>query len=209
MKTIKFYYTIASLLTLITISGLWALPEAPNAQATDKELRKAWKKKYPTETIIQVESGGENTLLEKTNAAGKVVETKLKVPFWVTVTKKNKRKFKYEIGVNYKLIKNRWIFSELGVGQAEELVENDDRPAKAEVKKIFAAQLVAEKWQGRTVENMKMDDGTFAGGKYRYEGDYEVTGGAAKVTCNDFMMILFKDQGAWKAEIFSKGSCNE
>jgi hypothetical protein len=194
-------------LTALASPGVYAqeLPADPDASQVESDLRKNYARKYAGSKIETATAAGEGVLLEKKDAKGKTVEVKRKFPFQVTATK-GKRKFEYEIGVNYKLVKNRWVFSELAVGAAKEIAGADQAaPDKAQVKKLFAAAVSAEKFDGKKVDGVLLTDPEFAGGAYRYNAEFKVEGSQK---CTDWDFILRQEGGSWKVTDIMRGRCN-
>lgn len=181
------------------------LPSDPDAAAVEATLRTNYAKKYKGSVIESATSAGEGVLLEKKNAKGKTVEIKRKFPFNVVATK-GKKKFEYEIGVNFKLVKKKWVFSELGVGAAKEIAAaGQQAPNKADVKKMFAAAVSAEKFDGKAVDGVLLTDPDFAGGAYRYNAEFTVEGSQK---CTDWDFFLRQEGGAWKVTDIVRGRCN-
>jgi hypothetical protein len=181
------------------------LPADPAADQVEKDLRKNYARKYRGSTVTELSSAGDGILLAKKNAKGKTVEIKRKFPFNVTATK-GKRQFQYEIGVNYKLVKGKWVFSELGVGAAKEIAgAGQQAPAKAEVKKLFAEAVSAKFIKNQPVDGVLLTDPDFAGGVYRYNAEFKVGGSQ---TCTDWDFILRQDGGSWKVADIMRGRCN-
>ena len=181
------------------------LPADPAADQVEKDLRTNYARKYRGSNITELSSAGEGVLLEKENAKGKTVEIKRKFPFNVSATK-GKKQFQYEIGVNYKLVKGKWVFSELGVGAAKEIAAAGQlAPAKAEVKKMFAEAVSAKFFNNQPVDGVLLTDLDFAGGAYRYNAEFKVGGSQ---TCTDWDFILRQEGGSWKVADIMRGRCN-
>lgn len=199
--------TIATTLLFSAFTQLAAqdLPADPAADQVEKDLRTNYARKYRGSNITELSPAGEGVLLEKKNAKGKTVEIKRKFPFNVSATK-GKKQFQYEIGVNYKLVKGKWVFSELGVGAVKELAgQGQQAPAKAEVKKMFAEAVSAKFFNNQPVDGVLLTDPDFAGGAYRYNAEFKVGGSQ---TCTDWDFILRQDGGSWKVADIMRGRCN-
>lgn len=207
MKNNMNFLARLALTAVIATAPLFAqdLPPDPAADQVQTDLKKNYARKYRGSNITEMQSAGEGILLEKKNAKGKTVEIKRKFPFNVTASK-GKKQFQYEIGVNYKLVKGKWVFSELGVGAAKEIAgAGQQAPAKAEVKKMFAAAVSSQYFEGKPVDGVLMTDPEFAGGAYRYNAEFKVGGSQ---TCTDWDFILRHDAGTWKVTDIMRGRCN-
>lgn len=198
-------------LLILTISAAFTalaaqnLPADPAAAQIEADLKSNYARKYRGSNIESATSSGEGIILEKKNAKGKTLELKRKFPYTV-VAGKGKKKFQYEIGVNYKLVKGKWVFSELGVGAAKEIAgAGQAAPDKAEVKKLFAAAVSAEKFDNAPVDGVLLTDPDFAGGAYRYNAEFTV-GGSQK--CTDWDFFLKQQGGAWVVTDIVRGRCN-
>ncbi|PJZ54448.1 hypothetical protein [Leptospira adleri] len=198
---------------LFTTSVYSETPAPPSEEKAKSDLRSHWAKKYKGETIESIESGGEPVILEKTDAKGKVVETKYKIPF-IVVSKKGNSKTKFEAGANYVLSKsNQWNFSEVGVGNVEKMAGGDQAaPAKPKVKEIILKAL-NDKYSGEyTFSDLKIDDGEFGNSGerfwYRYQGDMKrkaADGSASACNDSDFTIQKQNANADWTVEITSLG----
>ncbi|EMJ91949.1 hypothetical protein [Leptospira alstonii] len=208
-RHLAFCLTIALFATVLYSEA----PVPPSEEKAKADLHSYWNKKYKGETIESVESGGEPVILEKTDAKGKVVETKYKIPF-IVVSKKGSAKTKYEAGANYILSKsNQWNFSEVGIGNVEKLAGGEQSaPAKPKVKEIILKAL-NDKYTGEyTFSDLKIDDGEFGSSGerfwYRYQGDMKrkATDGSAN-TCSDsdFTIQKLNPSSDWTVDITSLG----
>lgn len=180
------------------------LPADPAPQQVEEDLRANYARKFRGSAITALASAGEGILLEKKNAKGNTVEIKRKFPFGLTATRGQKQ-FQYEIGVNYKLVKERWVFSELAVGAAKELAAaGQQAPAKAAVKKMFADAVSAQYFENSPVSGVLLTDPDFAGGAYRYNAEFKVGGSQ---TCTDWDFVLRQEGNGWKVTDVMRGRC--
>jgi hypothetical protein len=209
MKTLR-----TLLLASLTSAFALAAPPAgaPAWSKAEADLRANWGKSYAGEKIETLtKNADEPVLLEKVDAAGKVVERKLKYAFKVVV-KKASGPMGYEAGANYVQSGKAWKFSEIGVGAVSAVEAPGDKPAKPEVKAL-ALGAFAEKYAEYTWSNMKIDDGELgkSGDRtwVRYEGDVDRKDGEGNtVQCRDIdFTIERRGGGAWTVDIASGGKC--
>jgi|JI8StandDraft_1071087.scaffolds.fasta_scaffold01111_11 hypothetical protein len=206
--------TLIFSLILFTASNAYAdpIPDPVSQERAENDLRTFWSKKYPAEKVISVESAGEPGTLDKIDKKGKLVERKLKVPFQV-VTEKSGTQREFEAGSNYIQKGQKWVFSEIGIGDVKTIVSDAEKsPSKQEVKDLVI-QTFSSKYSDYTWSKVLIDDGTYNkstnGGFYRYEGDINRTDVDGKtIQCRDIDFMLVKDaSGNWKVDITSQGKC--
>jgi hypothetical protein len=200
-------------LALVSLEASAASPAgSPSWSKAEADLRASWGKSYNGEKPASVTKDADDVaLLEKTDAAGKVVERKLKFAFKVVV-KKASGTMAYEAGANYIQDGKSWKFSEIGIGDAQAIGGASDRPEKLLVK-AMALKAFAEKDATYTWSNLKIDDGELgrSGDRrwVRYEGDVDRTDGdGVVVTCRDLdFTITRRGGGDWSVSVASMGRC--
>ena len=201
------------LLTFVSLGFLYAqnIPEPPAVTKAESDLKSNWSKKYPDETILSVENGGDPVVLEKKDSKGKIVERKYKFPFKVTISKSGSKKI-FEAGANYIQKGNSWVFSEIGVGQVTNVAESGDNlPAKPKVKEMIL-DVLKKKNPENSYSDLKIDDGELgkSGSRvwYRIQGNYKQTDPDGKaVPCKDADFTAKKAGSGWEIDISSVGSC--
>jgi len=215
MKTLR-TTLLAALTSLVSLTSTLAFAAppagAPAWAKAEADLRASWGKSYAGEKPESVTKDADDpVLLEKVDAAGEVVERKLKYAFKVIV-KKASGPMSYEAGANYVQTGKAWKFSEIGVGAAGAVEAPGDKPAKPEVKAL-ALKAFADKYADYTWSNMKIDDGELrkSGDRtwVRYEGDVDRKDGEGSSTqCRDIDFTIEKrGGGAWTVDIASGGKC--
>ncbi len=177
-----------------------AVPAAEVSFAVAKQdLEAHWKKSYPTETILEISSGGAGISSEKIINLKKVPY--YSVPAKVRVKRADGSVASFSVSVIYKKPAARWIFEDVATGNVQqEKASGQDAPPFAE-----AEAMITQGWMGKFSQEGDTDikilkvhpNPSFkAYGQrfwYRYRIDLEYTSGNAHYTCQGQEVDLVKE----------------
>ncbi|TGK27934.1 hypothetical protein EHQ12_00080 [Leptospira gomenensis] len=215
----KKVFALAGIALLILLPALVSaqLAGPPDEERAKKDVYVHWLKKNSGDKIQSIASNGEPVLIEKEESKTKV-EVLYKFPFLVTAKRKDGSVTKTEVGANYVFVRTKgWLFSELGFGKNIVITDpGKEFPDKEIALHLIEEGLLAERWKGKTVENLRVGDPISGSDMdvpwYRYSGDYEVLDGNIRYICNNFVVRLFKEESSaseWRLEWKEKGICRQ
>ncbi|AVQ10981.1 Uncharacterized protein XB16_0639 [Leptospira santarosai] len=214
MKSVFALARIALLILIPTLLGA-QLVGPPDEEKAKKDVQTHWLKRNTGDKIQSIESNGEPILIENSKSNSDIL---YKFPFLVTAKHKDGSITRTEVGVNYVFIRTKgWLFSELGFGK--NIVISDpgrESPDKETVLKLIEESLLQDRWKGKTIENLKIDEPIVGSNLethwYRYSGEYEVTDMNIRYICSNLIVRLFKEDSSatdWKLDWKEKGICRQ
>ncbi len=208
---------ITAVSAAIVLACLWALPiaafrvkpalfaAAPPVEVTfavaKQDIQSWWKKSWPAETILEINSAGEGTSSVKVINLRKVPYCS--VPAKVKVKRANGTVATFSVSAIYKKPAEKWIFENVGTGNVEEeKAAGQDPPpfaeAEAMIRKGWMDKFTQEGHKEINILKVHPNPAYKAYGKrfwyiYRIDVDYNAAYGKTRYECKGQEVELKKE----------------